>query len=55
MQSLQFVIGEIDLDDLLDAVRAQLARYTDKGPLDAVFTFEVGRAGQDRVAAAAGA
>src|ERR1035438_9653658 len=36
--------GQLDLDDLLDAVRAQLARYADEQPVDTVFAFEIGGA-----------
>src|ERR1035441_5292788 len=39
--------GQLDLDDLLDAVRAPLARYADEQPVDTVFAFEIGGARHD--------
>jgi len=45
-----FVIGQVDLDDALDAITAKTRGHTDVEPLDAVLTLQVGRAGQHHVA-----
>ena len=42
-----FFRRQLDLDDLLDAFRAELYGNADEKPLDAVFAFEINGAGQD--------
>src|SRR4051794_23130800 len=42
--------SELNFENLLDAVRADLAWHADVQPLDAVLAFEVSRAGQNLLA-----
>jgi hypothetical protein len=42
-----FFGGELDLDDLLDAAGAELARHADEHAVDPVLALEEGGAGQD--------
>ena len=41
-------LGELDLDDLLDAILAELHRHADEQAVDAVFALAQGRAGSTR-------
>src|SRR6266849_5124588 len=47
VQSRLFVSSQLDLDDLLDPLGAQLHRYADVEAVDAILSVKVGGAGQN--------